>query len=734
MTVEFSRPRLRRLSLGGIVLLSLTLSALFAVPSGVHTSSPRSGVGTSRQSSSVQQEMMTAAAASLESGHGPLGLSPMNCLATGFASTLCGARQNTFVASGSSPEWSEISSSPPPPQFSPTMAYDLADGYVVLFGGIQAGNNIVGHTWTFVGGSWTNTSAIGPSPRLGASMAYDSADGYLVFFGGIDSSPANNFLKDTWKFLNGVWTNITLTTGPSPRALTTLTYDVSDGYLVLFGGGSGIFNVFPTNALHDTWRFLAASWTNITASGGPSPRFGASMAYDSADTDVILFGGLSAGAGTFFGDTWKFLAGSWANITAIGGPSSRFAASMAYDPADSYTVLFGGLLGTRGTGSIGWGRDTWRFLAAVWTNIPASRSPSSRELASMAYDGANSYVVLFGGANNSNIFADTWKFLGGGWTNLTFTPGPSVRIGAAMAYDAADGYAVLFGGFGAAGSVSDTWKFAGGSWSNITVGSAPSPRISASMSYDAADGYIVLFGGARSNNFASAPPFSDTWKFRGGVWTNITTTPGPSPRVASAFAYDIADGYAVLVGGLGSKGPLSDTWKFSANVWTNITQTTGPSPRIGAGIAYDPPDGYVVLFGGGSTGDTWKFLGGSWTNITSSTHPPPRVFSGMAYDAADRYIVLNGGGVFGGAFYCDTWQFLSGSWTNITASSGASPCLRFGPGAMTYDAGDGYVILFDDVSTWKYSPVVASPLHDVAVTAVSVSPTQVTGGGTVTIV
>jgi len=206
------------------------------------------------------------------------------------------------------------------------------------------------------------------------------------------------------------------------------------------------------------------------------------MAYDSADTDVILFGGLSAGAGTFFGDTWKFLAGSWANITAIGGPSSRFAASMAYDPADGYTVLFGGLLGTRGTGSIGWGRDTWRFLAGVWTNITASSGPSSRELASMAYDGANSYVVLFGGANNSNIFADTWKFLGGGWTNLTFTPGPSVRIGAAMAYDAADGYAVLFGGFGAAGSVSDTWKFAGGSWTNITVGSAPSPRISASMS------------------------------------------------------------------------------------------------------------------------------------------------------------------------------------------------------------------------------------------------------------
>src|SRR2546422_3883964 len=85
----------------------------------------------------------------------------------------------------------------------------------------------------------------------------------------------------------------------------------------------------------------------------PSLHVFASMAYDSVDGYVILFGGVD-NSGAAIGDSWKFLGGSWTDITPSSSPSPRFSASMAYDTADGYVVLFGGL---GASGSLG---DTWK--------------------------------------------------------------------------------------------------------------------------------------------------------------------------------------------------------------------------------------------------------------------------------------------------------------------------------------------------------------------------------------
>jgi len=130
----------------------------------------------------------------------------------------------------------------------------------------------------------------------------------------------------------------------------------------------------------------------------------------------------------------------------------------------------------------------------------------------------------------------------GPWTNITPVAGPSPRAGLVIVYDAADGYVLLFGGGNAFRTFGDTWKFTGGSWTNITS-AGPSSRLAASMAYDAADGYVILFGGSPSSSFSN--PFHDTWKFSAGVWTNITTGPGPSARAFAGMTYDNGDGYAV---------------------------------------------------------------------------------------------------------------------------------------------------------------------------------------------
>ncbi|HKV89797.1 MAG TPA: hypothetical protein VJQ43_01195, partial [Thermoplasmata archaeon] len=125
------------------------------------------------------------------------------------------------------------------------------------------------------------------------------------------------------------------------------------------------------------------------------------------------------------------------------------------------------------------------------------------------------------------------------------------------------------------------------------------------LTYDAADGYVLEFGGATTNNA--------TWKYLHGTWTNITASVGVSPptRYYPSLTYDPSLGAAVLFGGFNvnvpSGGPSpyrNDTWEFKNGSWTNVTSHAGPAPpaRWEAGLAYDANDSSLVLFGG--TGPT----------------------------------------------------------------------------------------------------------------------------------
>src|SRR3989441_1275681 len=122
-----------------------------------------------------------------------------------------------------------------------------------------------------------------------------------------------------------------------------------------------------------------------------------------------------------------------------------------------------------------------------------------------------------------------------------------------------------------------------------------------------------------------------------GSWTNITSSTGPSQRSGASMAYDAADGYVILFGGISSSNVFSDTWKFHGGSWTNITPSSSPALDTFPSMAYDAADGYVILFSGlvvsssHVVGETWKYLGGSWTNITSSTGPPQRDLASMVY-------------------------------------------------------------------------------------------------------
>lgn len=322
-----------------------------------------------------------------------------------------------------------------------------------------------------------------------------------------------------------------------------------------------------------------------------------------ASTGVLADGGISSAASIGTRGT------STGNPATI-APPWRWAASMAFDPKDGYSVLFGGYSGSTLYS------DTWTYRAGNWTEIFPSVHPSGRGDGSMAYDPKDAGVVLFGGQGTAGYLHDTWKFSAGNWTHLRLSGFPSGRSGAALVYDAADGYLLLFGGANASGQLSDTWAFYSGSWHLLHPATSPPARREAAIAYDAADGYVVLFGGL------GAADLNDTWTFHAGVWTQISSGGAPGVRVSPAAAYDRASGRVVLFGGRddNTQTVWNDTWTFHAGRWTEPSLPRQPPGRDWPAIAYDSSAKEVVVFGGASgfyplitLNDTWIYRAGAWS-------------------------------------------------------------------------------------------------------------------------
>ena len=597
---------------------------------------------------------------------------------------------------------------------------------------------------------WTNlTAPFGPAPseRAFAAMAYDSATSRVVLFGG--ESPYGTPLEDLWQSSDGSWSPWFVPNGaaPSPRWGASLVDDPVDGYLVLFGGRNA------TGFLADTWTLNATGWHRLPAAVGPSARAFAQAAFDAGDGSVVLFGGGSASDGgrwAVANDTWTFHAGSWTNRTAWASgaaPPARMMGSAASDPAEGGVVLFGGTSGGPSGAPSG---ETWQYLGGGWSNLTgrAGPGPSPRDAAAMAFDARLGGVLLFGGsaAGGGAPNGETWAFEQGTWQNLTGPRGshPAPRAGAGMAYDAGAGRAILFGG-----DVPATYTYFGDTWGyglspleavlyasptagvaplnvtfdvNVTGGATPY-----ALHWTFGDGGIALNVTSVVHSYAWVGNFSASVTVGDGAGTVVVRTTlvqvltsyqnthqwasvggnhaAPSPRTSTQMGYDPDFHAVILFGGYSpSNVALADTWEFVNNVWINLTSnlTAAPPARWGGALAYDPPSHELLLFGGrgvdGFFNDTWAFTAAGWRPLAPVTSPSPRGFFAMTFDAGDGYLLLQGGGIgniFGSPWTVldDTWEYRGSTWVNVTASvTGRPPPLLGAAGA--YDPAVGAVVLF----------------------------------------
>lgn len=446
--------------------------------------------------------------------------------------------------------------------------------------------------------TWSNVTRTAPGaspPALAsASVAYDPVDRTTVLFGGCLANQCPS--EQTWIFANGTWTNVTRPSdAPPARENAAIDFDANMAGLLLFGGlGAG------SVPLNDTWLFAAGRWTNLTyVGGGPSPRYGAMMAFDSApeENGSVLFGGcVASGFGvTCSNDTWVWQGwAGWVSFLPSADPPAVGFGAMTYDPVDSEVVLFGGCAGFLCLGSY---NQTWVFYSGQWWQLAPATSPPARSSVAMVFDPAIEAVLLFGGLNASFVsLSDTWSFSGGAWQLLNPAAAPAPRSAFGLALDPSGEVPLLVGGNGPSASSNDTWAFE--VTPRVTLGAASPPHESgAAVPLTAA-----VTGG--SGSFGLAITF-------GNGAGSFLAGHGPSFEVNATYA--VTGQYVPGVNLTDSAGVTSAALAPAITVQAgpSLTATADPA-QVDAGLpvhfaanasdAGSPPFTFAWWFGDGATG------------------------------------------------------------------------------------------------------------------------------------
>jgi hypothetical protein len=329
------------------------------------------------------------------------------------------------------------------------------------------------------------------------------------------------------------------------------------------------------------------TWSTLSPPLSPPPLAYASMAYDSDNATVVLFGGQGTD-GTLSSDTWVWNGSTWTRF-ASAVPARKMAA-MAFDPALHQLILFGG----QGSGNQLL-NDTWAWNGVSWViQTPSTGAvPPPREGASLGFD-TNDQLVLFGGGGAPGAGP-----VANGKSAVTLLPSASPPA-ASSGVTSGPGTAVLADS--PLVTQGDTWVWTGSAWTQQAV-VAPPARTDAAMAWDGARHQTILFGGS-STPVGAAPArlLGDTWVWGNGAWSPTGPPIGPAPRQDSTLVPDSDLGGLIAFGGATPGGPGNDTWSWNGQTWDQLSPINQPTARQGAAAAYDASAHQLILFGGVAPG------------------------------------------------------------------------------------------------------------------------------------
>jgi hypothetical protein len=311
----------------------------------------------------------------------------------------------------------------------------------------------------------------------------------------------------------------------------------------------------------------------IPAKSGPppAPRIGATIVYDQARGNLVLFSGSDGKSRTYLDDTWTWNGRSWTQVHPPKSPPGRQQASMAYDPARKVVVLFGGLGSTPATKPVSVNlNDTWTWDGRAWTEHRPQHVPalSGTWPSAMAFDPIARVVLLYG-HTPTDYAMQTWAWNGSDWMPLH----PATDPGIAMASMVGTANQVLLLGQGAqigGRYIDQTWTWEGGDWKRLQ----PKVNLSAGAAvYDAQHGDVVAFDGA------------DTWIWDGATWTR--EHPGATPSGMGYIVYFSAL-HKVIMWGDQNNVLNGELWAWDGTAWTLLdagpahpTDTSGGKGYLG---------------------------------------------------------------------------------------------------------------------------------------------------------
>lgn len=214
--------------------------------------------------------------------------------------------------------WQALSpTNAPPSRTHFALAYDSARDRAVLVAGRQ-GSMSLSDTWEWDGTDWLLRTTGGPPPREAHAMAYDAANGVVVLFGGTSVTSGQTF-ADTWMW-NGTYWLQSFAPGPSARRNHHMAYDALRQRVVLHGGLVVSANQAESR---QTWEWDGTAWHNMQTS--LPPAYEPSLTYDSLRQRVVLYGGDDWNSNDDLDETWAYTSGVLASSVPYGtgcpGPS-----------------------------------------------------------------------------------------------------------------------------------------------------------------------------------------------------------------------------------------------------------------------------------------------------------------------------------------------------------------------------------------------------------------------------
>lgn len=246
--------------------------------------------------------------------------------------------------------WTEVECGPGPSgRFNHMMVYVQGRHQLFLFGGYSASDRM-GDTWVYdiEANEWTQLHPQdSPSPRSDAAIAYDEANGVVILHDGYcrdDSHP-----QDTWVYDFGEndWMLMNPEENPKPQYGHHMIYDSLNRKVVMYGGHWSYAGTSQHGYSDGVWTYDYPSdtWTKVDPATSLPSRYWHALAYDEDRGKMVVFGG-SGASDTVLDDTWLYdlSTNTWERLYTDEKPPERESSALAYDSVHEKFILFGGLV------------------------------------------------------------------------------------------------------------------------------------------------------------------------------------------------------------------------------------------------------------------------------------------------------------------------------------------------------------------------------------------------------